>query len=95
MEFAREPDQLKVDIEPVRILIASEPYVRYTTRGYQAAVDIIELPHQKYRYLFLSARSLAAPLKQLSEENNGRFTGIEVWIRKNGLEKTSSYVVEE
>jgi hypothetical protein len=88
-------EQLKLDVEPKRLLILSEPYVRYTSFGYQPAVDVRERKSRRQYFLFVSASTLARPLELLRIENGGRLTGIEVWVRKEGPERTSKYVVEE
>lgn len=88
-------EQLKIDIEPLRVLITSEPYVIYTVRGYQAVVDVFEKRKKREYYMFVTARSIADPIENLRVSNSGRLTGIEVWIRKSGSEKTAKYIVEE
>ena len=69
--------QFKVNIEPKRIMITSEPYVMYSVRGYQAVVDILDSHTKREYFLFVSARTLATPLELLRESNNGYLTGLE------------------
>jgi hypothetical protein len=90
-----DKSQLKIELEPKRIMVTSEPYVVFTVRGYQAVVDVLETRTKHEYYLFVSARSLAEPLEKLKEGNNGRLTGLEFWIWKDGPEKSARYVVEE
>lgn len=90
-------ERLIVDEEPRRVLFISEPYVAYTKAGFTAAADIVTNFGQVKREqtLLISAQSLSARLIQLIQENNNKLAGIEVWIYKNGPEKTSKYVLEE
>lgn len=86
---------LKVDIEPKKILFTSEPYVIYTPFGYQAVADILELKLRHEYILYLSARSLARQLEVLRNEHSGQLKGLEVWIRKKSDDKKSEYIVED
>jgi len=91
----RNEIQLKIDMEPKKLLIVSEPYVRYTVRGYQAAVDVLEKKSKREYYIFISAKSLSLPLEQLRIENNESTIGLEFWINKKSDEKTSPYILAE
>lgn len=88
-------ETLKVTIEPRRVLVASEPYVVYTSRGYAAALDVVDLRKKREYRLFIGAASLSKPLHEMAEANSGRHSGLEFWLRKEGDERTSRYVVEE
>jgi hypothetical protein len=90
-----EVPRLKVDIEPRRILITSEPFVLYTPFGYQPVIEVLELKTKRTYLLFIAARSLSKPLEQFRVENDGNMTGVEVWIRKEGTDKKSPYIVED
>ncbi len=86
---------LKVDVEPLRLLVTSEPYVVYTVRGYQPVVNVIERKSRREYFLYISAQSISRSLEQLKVENGDRMLGLEFWLRKEGPEKTSKYVLEE
>lgn len=86
--------QLKIDREPVRICFVSEPYAKFTSRGYQVAADIITKKRKKEYFLYLGAKSLSEQLHALIQENNNILSGIEVWIHKDGDDKYSKYVLE-
>lgn len=90
-----EKCHLKIDVEPKRLLVTSEPYVIFTHRGYQPVIDVVERRSRREYYIFISAISLAASLEKLRLENGERMVGIEFWIRKQGPERTSKYIVEE
>lgn len=94
----REPatkEALRVDVEPRRLLVTSEPYVVYSARGYQPVVDVLEKKSRREYFLYLSAISLSHTLHVLQEENGGRTLGLEFWLRKESHEKTSKYILEE
>jgi hypothetical protein len=43
----------------------------------------------------LGAQSLSLPLFERMADNKNKLTGIEVWIYKDGSERTSKYIVED
>jgi hypothetical protein len=88
-------NQLKITIEPIRILITSEPYVKYTKRGYQAAVDVISTKDRRDFFIYIGSTSLTEKLEFLRNENNNMLTGIEIWIHKENDEKFSKYVITD
>jgi hypothetical protein len=90
-----EVPRLKIDIEPRRILITSEPFVLYTPFGYQPVVEVLEVKTKRTYLLSIAARSLSQPLEQFRIENNGYMTGVEVWIRKKSTDRKSPYIVED
>jgi len=76
-------------------MITSEPYVVFTKRGYQPAVDIIDTKTKKEFFLYIGAKSLAVPLETLRQENDGNFKGLEFWVRKESNDRMARYVIEE
>lgn len=88
-------DRLIIDVEPRRLLVTSEPYVIYTARGYQPVVNVLERRTKREFYLFIAAKSLSNPLESLRKQNDGKTTGLEFWLHKEGAEKRSSYILEE
>jgi hypothetical protein len=86
---------LKIDIEPKRLLITSEPYVVMSSRGYAAVVNVIERKSKREFFIYIGALTLSKPLERLSQENSGQMLGLEFWVRKEGADKTSRYVLEE
>lgn len=91
----KELHALKIDVEPKRLLITSEPYVVYTARGYQAVVDVFERKTRKQFFLYLGAASLSRALEQLRRDNSDAFVGLEFWLRKADSARMSPYVLEE
>lgn len=90
-------DRLIVDVEPRRIQFTSEPYVAFTRAGFTAAADVLTNIGlvKREQTLLLAAQSLSAKLHELIRENNGKLSGIEVWIYKSGPERTAKYVIED
>lgn len=86
---------LKIDIEPVRLLVTSEPYVVATARGYQAVVNVFERRSRREYLIYIGAISLTTALEQLRRENAGSLVGVEFWLRKEDSSRYSRYVVEE
>lgn len=85
---------LKIDVEPKRLMASSEPYVIFSTRGYQPVLDVVERKTRRSHFIYISAKSLGVGLQRLAEENDGALLGCEFWIYKTGDEKTALYVVE-
>lgn len=84
-----------MDTEPVRLQVLSEPYVVYTKRGYQPALDVFVRKQKRTYTLFIAAKSLTESLEHLRSGNGGRLSGLEFWIRKIGFERTSQYELSE
>jgi len=86
---------LKIDVEPKRLLITSEPYVLMSARGYAAVVNVLERKSKREFFIYIGAFSLSKVLEQLSNENSGKMLGLEFWIRKRDADKLSPYVIED
>lgn len=96
MFVEEELEPLKVNTEPVRLRIVSEPYVIFSPYGYQAAIDVWQIKKRRKKRLFLSARTLAVQLEAIRKENEMKnFSGIEFWINKESNSRKSPYVLVE
>lgn len=95
MSAKSDLDALKFDVEPRKLLVTSEPFVVFTARGYQAAVSVMERKSRREYLLYIGAISLAQKLRQLQTENGDKLLGLEFWLRKEGPEKKSKYILEE
>ena len=92
---AEQPNErIKVDVEPRRLLVTSDPYVVLTSRGYQVAIAVFERKRKRSYELLIGSKSLSQGLAPLVEENNGRFVGLDFWIRKEDGDKFSKYIVD-
>ena len=90
-----ENPQLKIDIEPIKLMLTSNPYVVFSKRGYQVVIDVMDLKKKRQHFIYISSFSLSQQIENLRLENGGAFIGIEFWIWKAGPEKFSKYIVEE
>ena len=96
MFIEEELEALKVDTEPVRLRIISEPYVIFTPFGYQAAIDVWQIKKKTKKRLFLSAKTLSLQLETIRKENKmNNFFGMEFWINKESASRKSPYVLAE
>jgi hypothetical protein len=86
---------LKIDVEPKRLLVTSEPYVMMAARGYQAVINVFERKSKKEYFIYIGAKSLATALQELRQENNGKMFGLEFWLRKKDSSKFAQYLVEQ
>lgn len=84
--------QLRVGTEWAEVVLASDPIVVFTRRGYAPAVEVDRngMPH----LLFVSAISIAETLERLRNAN-GSLVGVKVRLRRQGPEQFSPYEVEE
>ena len=85
---------LKVGTEPILVRITTEPYVILTFKGYAPVVDVIDCKSSKEYVFFISSKSASEQLEQMRKNNGDRFTGIEVWIRKESDDKMARYILE-
>ena len=76
-------------------MFTSEPYVVQLKTGFVVAADLIIQKTKKEKTLLLGAQSLSLPLFERMADNKNKLTGIEVWIYKDGSERTSKYIVED
>lgn len=87
-------ERLKVDQEPRCLLVVSEPFATITTRGYQVAIAVYERKKRRQYQLLIGSKSLTEQIAPLVEENDGRFKGLEFWLRKESSDRFAKYVVE-
>ena len=88
-------EALKIDVEPKKLLVTSEPYVVMTSRGFVAAINVIERRSRREFLIYIGAMSLSKELEARSAQNGGKMLGLEFWIRKSDPSKFSPYVLED
>lgn len=89
-----ETDQLaplRVTTEWKDVEILSEVDVLATFKGYVPVVRILVAGSDIPRLLIIGAKSMLEPLKQMREDNVGKFKGLKFSIRKAGTERTAPY----
>jgi hypothetical protein len=80
--------------DSVRLLkIHSEPYVRYGSRGYTAAIDVTDVHTGEEGYLMISAMSLGETLREL-EVSVGKLTDASITIQKENASRLARYIVK-
>jgi hypothetical protein len=83
---------LKVGTAPTRVLVLSEPCIRYTDWGYIPVLHV-QVEKSGIDYLLaISARSLAKELRNMHEKS-GQFTGLRFTLRRVSEEKAAAYEV--
>jgi len=87
--------QLKVDTEPRRLLVTTEPYVVFTALGYQAAMDVYERKTKRHWSIYIGAVSISKSLCTLVNANAGSAIGLEFWINKESDNQKSKYILSE
>lgn len=87
------PSFLKVSTEWIELEILSEPDVVITFHGYAPFLQVRNMKTAvEYRF-YISAKSLAASLEELRNNNNGNFTGIKFRVRKESMDRMAKYEI--
>ena len=89
------PDRVKIDVEPRRFMVLSEPYVAYSYFGYTVALLVFEKKTRREYEMLIGSKSLSDGLKRLAESNGEKFTGLDFWVRKESNDTRAKYMVEE
>jgi hypothetical protein len=82
---------LRVTTAWLDIEVISEPQVQLTYRGYVPALVVTIQGKKIPRSLFIAAKSIAQPLEEMRQDNNGLFKGLKFKLRKSGPEQTAGY----
>jgi hypothetical protein len=85
--------QIRVSDSSQLLEIKSEPYVVYTKRGYQPAIDIESVHTDESGYLLIGAQSLSDALYEISQSNGSKLSGVVILIRKESKARISPYIV--
>lgn len=84
---------LKVNTEWIELEILSEPDVVIRFQRYTPYLRVKKIKTGAEYGFYISAKSLATPLEELRNNNNGIFTGIRFSVRKESMEQTAQYEV--
>ena len=84
---------LKVGTEWIELEIISEADVALTAFGYAPFLKVKKITTDNEYGLYISAKSLAAPLENLRKDNGGIFEGIQFCVRKEGTDQKSPYEI--
>ena len=85
---------LKVGTKWIELEIISEADVALTAFGYAPFLRIKKITTNSEHGLYISAKSLAAPLEELRKNNGGVFEGIQFRVRKESTDQKAQYEVE-
>ena len=86
--------QFKAGTGWVELEVIAEPTLILTVRGY-APVLRVKQTHNGLEYLlYISAKSLAAPLEACRKSNNNLFAGITFRLKKESKERSAKYEFE-
>jgi hypothetical protein len=84
---------LKLGTGWIRVTVTSEVEVVLTFRGYAPVLHVRQAQNNLEYILYVSAKSLAEPLERLRQENGGKFTGLDLELRKASSERFAPYEV--
>ena len=87
-----DKERLKIDSQPLKLRIESEPYAKYLGRKYAVVIDVFDVKLKREYYLIIDPQSLSQPIYELTV-TEGRLRDIELWIAKESDEKYSKYEV--
>ncbi|MEZ7893490.1 MAG: hypothetical protein QMC67_17275 [Candidatus Wallbacteria bacterium] len=79
----------------VTLKIVSEPYVVLTARGYAPVVDVENLADNVKYIFYIQALSVAKILEEFKKENEDKFTGISIKVKKESTDKFAPYIIEK
>jgi hypothetical protein len=87
-------ERLKVDREPRKLRIESEPYVVFLGGTFVPVVDVYDIKKKREFYLPINASSISGILLAWAIENSGRIINMEFWINKESDDKFAKYQLE-
>ena len=85
-------ERIKIDSQPIKLRIDSEPYAKFIGRKYCAVINVFEMKRRREYYLIIDAQSLSRPLFEL-EESEGALRELVIWINKESDEKYAKYEI--
>ncbi len=89
----QERERLKIDIQPIRLRIESEPYVKFMGRKYSVVLDVFDVKKKREYFIVIEAQSLSQPIYQLSVTEK-KLKDLEIWLSKESEEKYARYEIQ-
>lgn len=83
-------ERLKIDTQPIKLRIESEPYPKFLGRKYSVFIDVYDIKRKREYFLSIEPQSLSQPLNALAT-TEGSLRDLEVWISKTSDEKYAKY----
>lgn len=87
-------ERLKVDREPRKLRIESEPYIVYIGNTFVPVINVFDIKRKREFYIPINPTSLSKIFYTWASENDGRITNLEFWINKESEDKFAKYEVE-
>ena len=88
-------EYLMISTEAVVVTIVSEPRVVMTYRGYAPVVEVQVEGEDAKRLMYINSKSISTTLENLKNENDGKFSGIKIRIRKESNDKFAKYIIDK
>ncbi len=88
-------EYLIISTDAIVVEIVSEPKVVMTYRGYAPVVEVKVEGEAQNRLMYINSKSISTTLETLRLENNGKFTGITIRIRKESNDKFAKYIIDK
>ena len=85
-----ERERLKVDTQPIKLRIESDPYPKFLGRKYGVLIDVYDIKRKREYFLSIEPQSLSQPIHELVT-TEGSLKNIEIWISKQSDDKYSKY----
>ena len=73
--------------------ILSEGFVLPTARGYAPTLEVKDLANGKHHVWYISANSIKSGLEPLRAQNDNRFTGLRIKVRKESSDQKARYEI--
>jgi len=83
-------ERLKVDTQPIKLRIESEPYPKFLGRKYSVLIDVYDIKRKREYALSIEPQSLSQPIHELIT-TEGSLKNIEIWISKKSDDKYARY----
>lgn len=89
----QERERLKIDTQPIRLRIESEPYVKFMGRKYSVVLDVFDVKKKREYFIVIEAQSLSQPIYQLSVTEK-KLKDLEIWLSKESEDKYAKYEIQ-
>ncbi|MFC1809600.1 hypothetical protein ACFL3D_05735 [Candidatus Omnitrophota bacterium] len=88
-------EYLMISTDAVVVSIVSEPRVVMTYRGYAPVVEVQIEGEDAPKLMYINSKSISTTLESLKNENQGKFSGIKIRIRKESNDKFAKYIINK
>ena len=85
-------ERLKIDTQPIKLRVESEPYPKFLGRKYSVVIDVFDIKRRREYFLSIEPQSLSQPMHTIAT-TEGSIRDIELWISKTSDEKYAKYEI--